>query len=189
MIKTIARFSGYLHAAATLKMVVLAFIAHIVFAMIIIPKSQYLIDASQTHTILEWRFGYSSLQIHELFEEIGINGRKAYLLYVLVIDNLYALIYSISFSLLLSLFFRNSFSKTHYIQYFNCFPFLVGFSDILENVSVSSLIFMHPIESIITGKLASFFSLVKWGCTIYNLLLLMTGMFAWLMKSLLLRKK
>ena len=189
MLKSFSRFSNYLHKSANLKTLVLAFLAHLVFAIFIIPKAQSLIDTSQTQTLLDWRFGYSETQINAIFKAIGPVGRKAYLFYSAIIDVLYALVYSLSFSLLLSVFFRNSFSKTHYFQYFNVFPFLVGIFDIFENVAITYLLIVFPSENHVMAKLASAFSLIKWGCTIYNLLLLMIGMFGWGFKNFLFKKR
>lgn len=189
MIQNLKRFSDYLHAAASLKMILLAFIAQVIFAVFIIPYSSSLIDPLKTQTLFELRFGYNSTQTYSILEAIGLKGRNALLVYCLLIDILYAIVYSISFSMLLSLFFRSSFSKNHYFQWFNAFPFLIGFADIFENFSLAFITIKFPEKIDFAVKLASTFSLMKWGFMLYNLLLLLTGLFAWVLKIIVSKKR
>jgi hypothetical protein len=189
MLQNLRRFSAYLHAGASLKMILLAFFSQVIFAVFIIPKMESLINPFQNQVLLELRFGYKADQFYNLLDAIGESGRRFYKVYVLFIDILYPVIYSISYSLLLSLFFRNSFSSNHYFQLFNVFPFLIGFADIFENSVVGYLLFVFPEKLNFGVKLASSFSLLKWGFMMYNLLLLMTGLFAWGFRTLLKNKR
>lgn len=189
MLKNLRRFSAYLHAAASLKMILLAFLSQVIFAVFIIPKMESLINPLQNQVLLELRFGYNIEQFYKLMTSIGQNGRFYYKIYVLFIDLLYPIIYCISYSLLLSLFFRNSFSSGHYFQLFNVFPFFIGFADAFENLNIAYLLFTFPKENVFIVKLASSFSLLKWGFMMYNILLMLTGLFAWGLKTLAGRKK
>lgn len=189
MLQNLRRFSAYLHAAASLRMILLAFFSQVIFAVFIIPKMEMLINPLQNEVLLEVRFGYTTEQFYKLMSAIGDKGIMYYKIYVLFIDLLYPIIYCISYSLLLSLFFRNSFSGHHYFQLFNVFPFLIGFADFFENISIAYLLFTFPIQSPFIVKLASSFSLLKWGFTMYNILLMLTGLFAWGFKNLLKAKK
>lgn len=189
MLKNLRRFSAYLHAGATLKMILLAFLSQVIFAVFIIPKMETLINPLQNQVLLELRFGYKIDQFYALMDGLGETGRKFYKIYVLFIDLLYPIIYSISYSLLLSLFFRNSFSSHHYFQLFNVFPFLIGFADIFENLTVGYLLMNFPERINFGVKLASSFSLLKWGFTMYNILLMLTGLFAWGFRTLLNSRK
>lgn len=189
MLKNLRRFSAYLHASASLKMILLAFFSQVIFAVFIIPKMESLINPLQNQVLLELRFGYTSNQFYSLMTSIGGKGITYYKIYVLFIDLLYPIIYSISYSLLLSLFFRNSFSSNHYFQLFNVFPFLIGFADVFENFSVAYLLFNFPAQNLFVVKLASSFSLLKWGFTMYNILLMLTGLFAWGFRTILKAKK
>jgi hypothetical protein len=189
MLKNLRRFSSYLHASASLKMILLAFFSQVIFAVFIIPKMEALINPLQNQVLLELRFGYTSNQFYDLMSSIGGVGITYYKIYVLFIDLLYPIIYCISYSLLLSLFFRNSFSSNHYFQLFNIFPFMIGFADVFENISIAYLLFAFPTQNLFIVKLASSFSLLKWGFTMYNILLMLTGLFAWGFRTLLKAKK
>ena len=189
MIQNLKRFSDYLHVSASLKMILFAFLAHFIFAVFIVPYSTSLIDPFKTQTLFELRFGYNSTQSYVILDALGSKGRNALLVYCLFVDILYALVYSISFSMLLSLFFRNSFSRNHYFNYFNVFPFLVGISDIFENLSLVFVMIKFPEKIDFLVRLASSFSLIKWGFMLYNLLLLLTGLFAWILKIMITRKR
>jgi hypothetical protein len=148
-----------------------------------------LINPLQNQLLLELRFGYTKNQFYDLLSSIGSIGITYYKIYVLFIDILYPTIYCISYSLLLSLFFKNSFSSNHYFQLFNVFPFLIGFADIFENISIAYLLFAFPTQNQFIVKLASSFSLLKWGFTMYNILLMFTGLFAWGFRTLMKTKK
>jgi hypothetical protein len=189
MLKNLRRFSAYLHAGASLKIILLAFFSQVIFAVFIIPKMATLINPMQNQVLLEMRFGYNTHQFYSLMDSLGETGRFYYKIYVFFIDLLYPVIYCISYSLLLSLFFRNSFSSNHYFQLFNVFPFLIGFADIFENLSVGYLLLIFPEKINFLVKLASSFSLLKWGFTMYNILLMLTGLFAWGFRTLLKAKK
>ncbi|MCP9761463.1 hypothetical protein [Lacihabitans soyangensis] len=189
MLKNLRRFSAYLHAGASLKMILLAFFSQVIFAVFIIPKMATLINPLQNQVLLEMRFGYNIQQFYNLMDSLGETGRFYYKIYVFFIDLLYPVIYCISYSLLLSLFFRNSFSSSHYFQLFNVFPFLIGFADVFENLSVGYLLLIYPEKINFLVKLASSFSLLKWGFTMYNILLMLTGLFAWGFRTLLKAKK
>jgi hypothetical protein len=189
MLKNLRRFSAYLHTAASLKMILLSFLSQVIFAFFIIPKMEMLVNPQQNQVLLEMRFGYNSSQFYGLMDAIGQAGRFYYKIYVFFIDLLYPIIYCISYSLLLSLFFRNSFSSNHYFQLFNVFPFLIGFADIFENLSTGYLFLVYPEKINFIVKLASSFSLLKWGFSMYNIVLMLTGLFAWGFRTLLKAKK
>lgn len=185
MLQNLRRFSAYLHASATPKMIFLAFLSQVIFAVVIIPKMVALISPLDNQVWLEFRFGYNSNQFYELMEAIGAKGRYYAKMYVFFIDLLYPIIYCISYSLLLSFFFRNSFSSKHYFQLFNVFPFFIGFADVFENLSIGVLLFEFPNENAFLVKLASSFSLLKWGFMMYNILLMLIGLFSWGFRSML----
>jgi hypothetical protein len=189
MIQNLKRFSAYLHVCASPKMILFAFLAQVIFAVFIVPYSTLLIDPFKTQTLFELRFGYNLTQSYVILDAIGSKGRNALVVYCLLIDILYALVYSISFSMLLSLFFRNSFSRNHYFNYFNVFPFLIAIADIFENLSLVFVTIKFPEKIEFMVKLASSFSLIKWGFMLYNLLLLLTGLFGWILKIMITRKR
>jgi hypothetical protein len=72
---------------------------------------------------------------------------------------------------------------------FNVFPFLIGFADIFENLSTGYLFLVYPEKINFIVKLASSFSLLKWGFSMYNIVLMLTGLFAWGFRTLLKAKK
>lgn len=180
MLKNYTNLSDFFRKAALRPLnIVSAVFAQLIFGFFVMPKTQELISPDGKNVILDLRFGYSTEKAWEYLNTIGSSGRNYYFYTETFFDLIFTIIYSIAYCLLLSLFFQKAFSKSHYLQYFNVFPLLLGLADILENIGIITLIKSFPNKLVAVSQFASAMSLLKWGCTLFNLLLMLTGLIAW----------
>lgn len=175
----LAKLSDYFHSKVKPLNILIAVGTHLFFGFLILPKMQTIIDQKGGTPVLDLRFGYSPQKAYEILNIFGQNGREAYFFTEVFIDVLYPIVYSIAFSLLLSLFFQKSYSKSHYFQKFNIFPFFVAIADLFENIGILILLANFPKQIIWAAHFASWAGLVKWGATLFNLILLLTGIISW----------
>ncbi len=175
----LTNISNYFHSRVKPLNILIAVGTQLIFGFLILPKMQTIIDPKGGTPVLDLRFGYSSQKAYEVLDIFGQNGREAYFFTEAFLDVLYPIVYSIAFTLILSLFFQKSYSKNHYFQKFNIFPLFVGIADLFENTGILILIANFPNQIIWAAHFASWAGLVKWGATLFNLILLLIGIISW----------
>jgi hypothetical protein len=178
------KLSDYFYNNLKPKTLFVAVIAQLIFGFFILPQAAHFIDPFDKNVVLDLRFGFSVEKAYQVLSSYSASGRNIYLFTEIIIDTLYIAVYTVAFSFLLSLFFQKSFSNNHYFHRFNIFPFLLGISDLVENFGIVAMLIKFPEKLIWAAKLASAASLTKWSCTLFNLLLLFTGIIAWGLLSL-----
>jgi hypothetical protein len=126
--------------------------------------------------------GYSFNYANELLNTLGGKGRNLYLFTQLPLDFIYPGLFSITYSLLLVWVFGKTFNRKSKIYYFACVPFLAGVFDYIENVFIIKMIRSFPDLQVTTVKIASTFSILKSGFTMFFFILLIV-VFALLFKQ------
>jgi hypothetical protein len=185
----LTRISNYFYDAISPKNIFIPVGVQLLFGFFILPKMNSLIDPLEKTILLDLRIGFSEQKAYEVLEILGEKGRNIYLFTEAFIDILYPVVYSIAFCMLLSLFFQKAFSKNHYLRIFNLFPFLVGFFDILENFGIITMLINFPQKIAGIPQFTSWANLFKWGATLFNLILLFTGIIAWGLMSAIKNKR
>ena len=126
--------------------------------------------------------GYSFTYASELLNSLGAEGRNLYLSIQLPLDFIYPGLFSITYSLLLIWLFGKTFNVNSKIYYFALVPFLAGIFDYVENVFIIKMISSFPDLQVTTVKIASAFTVLKSGFTMFFFVLLIVG-FALLYKQ------
>lgn len=184
----INRISQYFSERAKPKNIFITVSVQLIFGFILMPISTKLVDSTGNVPVLDLRFGYSLNSAYAALDSYGIIGRRYYLFTELFTDIIYAFVYSVAFTLLLSYIFRLAFSQMHYFQKFNIFPFFIGIMDVLENLGIATMLINFPQKIAWACSFSSYAGLFKWGGILFNLILLINGIIAWGLLKLIRRR-
>ena len=148
-------------------------LVYVYMLFISIPK---VMSYSKGMDILDMRpIGYAPFLVEMLFDNLGEQGRAAYLWSQIPIDMIYPLLFGISYCLLLAFLFKRL-NKLHKpVFYLAYLPVLAGFFDYLENIGIIILLRNYPPVSSSLVNTTSLFTLLKSGfTTIYFVVLIIT---------------
>lgn len=121
--------------------------------------------------------GYSPTQVYGMFARIGETGRVGYA-QLLGLDVIFAIVYMLLLSLLLTLLLRWS-GLTDRWMLLNLLPVLRSGLDLLENGFLLTLLFSYPTQLDLMVKIASTVTVTKWMVYILILTLLLAfGIYA-----------
>jgi len=131
-------------------------------------------NATGGYGILDFEVGYTVEKVNELFSSYGTVGIELYK-QVHVIDLFNPLIYSLLFSSLLYIFFKES--EYAWLAYLG---FLCGGLDYLENIFLFNMLNAYPnINSYMIG-LSSTVSIIKHSVLYITILIFIMGMVRWI---------
>ncbi len=105
--------------------------------------------------------GYAATYAHDLLDNLGEDGRHAYLTQQIPLDLVYPGLFAVTYALMLTWLIRYSFgakSKLHYLAYV---PIIGGLFDYLENVGIIVLLVRYPNFSNTVAHVTSAFSMGK----------------------------
>lgn len=122
--------------------------------------------------------GYNYEQAIQLLESLGPEGRHAYLTIQIPLDFVYPALFAVSYTLLLTWFFKRTLPQDSKLYLLTLTPVLAGLSDYLENFSIIAMLNNYPTVSEGLIKTASTFTVTKSAfTTIYFIILLVTLLF------------
>ena len=122
--------------------------------------------------------GYSASYVKTLFDKLEPQGREVYLFRQLPLDMIYPLLFTISFSLLLTFLFKQSFNPKSRIFILSLLPILGGFFDYLENMGIITMLLIYPKFSVALANITNIFTLLKSGGTTLMYISLIIGVIA-----------
>ena len=128
--------------------------------------------------------GYSYQQAISLLESLGEVGRNVYLSQQLPADFVYPGLFAISYSLLLTWLFAKSFEPNSKIFFLVLVPVLGGLFDYLENIGIVLMINAFPDISQELVGVASTFTLLKSAFTTGFYILLLVGIFSFIIRRI-----
>lgn len=102
------------------------------------------------------QFSYDENFAYQFLTEIGANGRKEYIQFLITVDFLYPLVYGTFLIVLLSYFKRNKKGIS------NLFPLLIILADYTENTSSILLTTSYPNFSPFLLQAGSLLTMLKW---------------------------
>lgn len=129
--------------------------------------------------ILDLRLFYGPEDAHHLMEALGPEGRRAYRILHLVPDVLFPVAYSLTFAFTGAWFLVRLLPREHPLQWLGASPLLAGLADILENLCVVVVGLAYPTRVDAMVRLASAFTLLKWGLMPVGGLLLLVLVILW----------
>jgi len=101
-------------------------------------------DHSGGVRILDMRFFYGPEEANNLFEALGTEGRRAYVMLHLMPDALFPISYALAFACTSAWFLVRLLPMDHPLQWLSLTPLIAGAADILENLSLVVANSLYP---------------------------------------------
>lgn len=149
----------------------------LLFNFVFFPQGRNILLENNTLSghLLDAKFSYGVDEALNLMENYGPEARTVYWKMALVVDNPYAVVYSLALMLLLILLFSNTAPKNNLLKVLSFLPLLAGLADIAENACLAYMLRSFPDTGEGIIKLSSFFTSMKWIFLIGSLILLLWG--------------
>ncbi|MBL8079447.1 MAG: hypothetical protein JNM55_15890 [Anaerolineales bacterium] len=112
----------------------------------------------------------------KIFEMIGRYDRIFYRNVELSVDIIYPIVYLFFFGLLISWLFERGFSPANPIRKFNVLPAGAWLFDLLENITIVSLLAVYPSQPVVLAWVLILFSHIKWLFAGGSILLILIGL-------------
>ncbi len=129
-------------------------------------------DHSGGVRILDLRLSYGPEEANRLFEALGSDGRRAYLMLHLMPDMLFPICYSMAFACTSAWFLLRLLPRDHPLQWLSLMPLISGAADILENLSLVVVNASYPDRIDWLARIASLLTTIKWGLMPIGIVLL-----------------
>ena len=136
-------------------------------------------DHSGGLRILDMRFSYGPDEANRLFEALGTEGRRAYLLLHLMPDMVFPIVYSLAFACTSAWFLVRLLPLDHPLQWLSLMPLLSGAADLLENLSVMIANVSYPNRVDWLTQIASVLTRIKFGLMPIGVVLLCAMVMLW----------
>lgn len=133
--------------------------------------------------VLDMRLSYGPEEADDLFEALGADGRRAYMVLHLVPDLLFPVAYSLAFALTSAWFLVRLLPLDHPLQWLSLLPLVSGAADILENLSLVVANVAYPSRVDWLPQLASLLTRVKFGLMPVGVVLLSAMVVLWLVRG------
>ncbi|KAA3626272.1 MAG: hypothetical protein DWQ02_20525 [Bacteroidetes bacterium] len=140
-------------------------------------RNRLLEDNTLSGHLLDTKFSYGVDEAFDLMQSYGPEARTVYWKMALVVDNPYAVVYSLALMLLLILLFSATVPENSLLKVLSFVPLLAGLADIAENACLAYMLRSFPDISEDIIKLSSFFTSMKWIFLTGSLILLAWGTF------------
>ena len=148
-----------------------------VFMTVFLPATQEYTNGSML------MFSFDAREAYTAMNDLTEDGRNAYIALGLF-DIIIPLMYSIEFCLIIVYFLKKISLRTRLTELLVIVPFLLGLVNILENVSIISLLLIFPEVPGVLLILASVFSLLKLVFFLSTSVLILGSIVLWMIHSL-----
>jgi hypothetical protein len=136
-------------------------------------------DHSGGLRILDMRFSYGPEEANRLFDALGTEGRRAYLILHLVPDLLFPTCYALAFACTSAWFLVRLLPLDHPVQWLCLTPLISGLADILENLSLVVANLSHPTRIDWLTHVSSVLTKIKFGLMPIGVVLLSVMVLLW----------
>lgn len=140
-------------------------------------------DHSGGLRILDMRLSYGPQEANELFEALGAEGRRAYLMLHLIPDMLFPVCYSMALACTSAWFLVRLLPLTHPLQWLALTPLISGVADTLENLSLVVVNASYPDRVDWLVHMASLLTKIKWGLMPIGTILLSGMALVWFFRG------
>ncbi|MCU6707444.1 hypothetical protein M6D81_01870 [Paenibacillus sp. J5C_2022] len=164
------------------KMVIILLLVQFILQFIIVLGTGAHVQQLAGEGILDLRFHYTAVDVEQLLGAGGEAGREAYTLNQ-VIDMFFVICYATAYTALYIYSSTRIWRAGHMMRKLWFIPVLVGMADIVENISIFSLLSSYPALSDATAGLAVAFTMTKHILTVVFLGLLLIAGIGWIMKK------
>jgi len=125
---------------------------------------------------LDMMFFATPAKIFNMIERYGEYNRPFYRSVELTVDIIYPIVYLFFFALLISWLFQRGFASTSPIRNYNIMPLGAWFFDLLENISIVTLLSIFPAQPAGLAWLLIILSTIKWAFAGVTILLILVGL-------------
>lgn len=132
---------------------------------------------------LDTQFSYTPAKAYELISSYGEGGRGSYALIEVTLDLAYPLLTAWMFSLMILYTFQRAFPGHPWLSYLALSPYLILLADVLENISVLTMLLNYPRQLPSVAQLSNVFTTAKFLLTPLQLLFL-AGLVGWLLQTI-----
>jgi len=144
------------------KVLILFILTNLVYGFMLLVSIPKVLHFSGGMKIFDMMpMGYDPEYARLLVEQLGVEGRNAYLYNQIPIDLIYPFLFGITYCLLIAYFLNKLNSLKEQYFYLCLLPLLAGFFDYFENFSIVNLLISYPYLSDAAIELASFFTVFK----------------------------
>lgn len=117
-------------------------------------------------------------KIFAMIERYGEYGRPFYRGVELTVDIFYPIVYLFFFGLLISWLFQRGFPPNSSMRRYNIMPLGAWFFDLLENISIATLLSVFPAQPAALAWILILLTIVKWVFIGASILLVLVGLVA-----------
>lgn len=160
-------FYNFLERFATWQVVALLFVLFILCAQGFEWRSKTL---GYENPALDGRFYYSPDEARDFLMKIGDSGQRVYVITELTLDILFPLIYGALFAALILHVYARENAKNLVLV-----PVLAVMADVLENITVSYLVWQFDGQSSPVARVAAILTAVKSSLFVLSLILILVG--------------
>lgn len=132
---------------------------------------------------IDFLIAYTPEQAYEMIAAYGPQGRQYYATIALTLDVLFPIGSAFVFSLILTYVFHRAFREKGVLQRTLLVPPAAVLADLLENVTITTMLLSYPQELYPIALAASAFSTVKWTAIAAQLTLVAIGLIAWVIRE------
>ena len=175
------KLSDFLNRISNWKTLLITFAIYMVFNLVLLKNAESKINelAQKTVGVIDLTFGFNPQKTLSMVADYGELGREYYAQTEMTTDVLYPIVYTLLFCIILTLLFRN---KTYQpFSFINLLPLGALVFDLLENITIVTLLKSFPNSSEIVAILCEIFKMLKW---IASGLVLITILYGLVMLSL-----
>lgn len=166
---------------ATGRNVLILLVTYLVFQISIILFVTPAWTRHSKELLLDARINYNSTEVYSFINCLTDSAKYLYL-QIGIFDSLFAIIYSLFFTFLIQYLFDKAFLKNSILYKFRFLPLLVGLADILENISIRTMLIGYPAQYPAVAGLANIFTLSKFVLTPVSLLLVLLALTIFLIR-------
>lgn len=132
---------------------------------------------------------YSAEKIYDYLNDLGAEGRKTYVEFLLIVDMIFPVAYSTLFFLIFSFFLQRMVQKESKLNLIGFSPFIIGALDILQNILFIVMSLNHPQKINTAANMASIITAIKVILTDLVLMLLLAVIIIFIIQKLFFKKK
>ena len=140
-------------------------------------------DHSGGLRILDMRFSYGPEEANHLFEALGTEGRRAYIMLHLMPDMLFPISYALAFACTSAWFLVRVLPLDHPLQWLSLTPLISGVADIFENLSLVVANSSYPSRIDWLTHVASVLTKIKFGLMPIGVVLLSVMGLLWFIRG------
>jgi len=140
-------------------------------------------DHSGGLRIMDMRFSYGPEAANHLFEALGAEGRRAYIMLHLMPDMLFPISYALAFACTSAWFLVRLLPLSHRLQWLILTPLISGVADIFENLSLVVANSSYPSRIDWLTHVASLMTKIKYGLMPIGVVLLSVMALLWFIRG------